>query len=359
MKVFISILLFSISFNSTGQVIDDSIISSIAQRIDSMPNGFVLSIAILKDEEVNYIGLIKENDSIRLKNLQDSLFEIGSLTKVFTTTLLAHEVVLGKLNINESINKSFPYKFNNKIKITYGELANHTSGLYRLPSNILPLLLKNPTNPYQEYSYSMFDFYLKEELQVEQSNPPKYSYSNLGAGLLAYALSKKRADTFSNLLRNNIFNQLNMTSTSFDCKPSYNGINANNEPAENWQFNALKGAGGLISSTSDLSKFVAVQFDTSSAVFSLTRKPTHSISDHMSIALGWHIIKSRDSPVKYWHNGGTGGFTSSISFRTTNRTGVIVLSNISALHQQSFVIDELCFELLDALNASLVKNMKK
>lgn len=349
MRIFILVLLSVVSLNSIGQVKNDSLLSFISSRIDSLPDGFAISIAVINNDECNYIGLLKENDQIIVKDLKDSLFEIGSLTKVFTSTLLAYEVVNNQLKLTQPINKDFPFKFNNKIKLNYKNLANHTSGLYRLPSNLLPLLLKNQDNPYKEYSYELFDHYLQKELQLSQSEIGKYSYSNLGAGLLAYSLSKRKGRAFETLLNENVFYQFDMPNTMFNTNTSFEGINASEQIAENWKFNALKGAGGLISSTSDLSKFVVAQFDSTNCTLALTRKVTHSISDNMSIGLGWHIIKPNETDLKYWHNGGTGGFTSSISFRTTNKTGVIILSNISALHKQSKVIDELCFELLEML----------
>jgi len=314
-----------------------------------MPSGFAVSVALIKNEEIRYVGLTKHNDTWIIRDLKDSLFEIGSITKIFTSTLLAHQVVHSKLKLTKPINKSFPYKLNNKIKLTYQDLANHTSGLPRLPSNIFPLIIKNQDNPYAEYSVELLDKYLQEDLKLNKSKNSSYAYSNLGAGLLAYALSNICEEPFENLLEKDIFAKYNMTQTAFDLKTSYSGISGENQPASNWQFNALKGAGGLISSTSDLSKFIIAQFDSTNYGLSLTRQPTHSISTNMSIGLGWHIINPAHSQTKYWHNGATGGFTSSISFRTSNKTSVIILSNISALHKQSMLIDKVCFELLDLL----------
>ena len=228
-------------------------------------------------------------------------------------------------------------------------MANHTSGMFRLPSNIMPLLFKNPENPYSEYSYDLFKEYLIDELQIAENETLKYDYSNLGAGLLAYALSNKKNQEFESLLQETIFDKYTMSSTAFERKTSFDGIGADGSRAENWQFNALKGAGGLISNTSDLSKFIQAQFDIENTELALTRKETFSISNNFSIGLGWHIYDSNQEDEKYWHNGGTGGYTSSISFRTTNQTGVIILSNISALHEKSPVIDELCFELLELI----------
>ncbi|MCH2225683.1 MAG: beta-lactamase family protein [Crocinitomicaceae bacterium] len=349
MKKIVFVLLSLVSFHSIGQNKNDSLTSFISSKIDSMPNGFAISIAILRDTEVSYIGLVKEDDKVDTKNLEDSLFEIGSLTKIFTSTLLANEVLNTNLKINDPINKSFPFKFHNRIKITHQDLANHTSGLYRLPSNIFPLLIENPDNPYKEYSFALFDEYLKNQLTINEVKKSKYSYSNLGAGLLAYSLSKRRQKPFDSLLIENIFSRYKMSKTYFKTITSYDGISAEGKTTENWKFNAMSGAGGLISSSSDLSKFIIAQFNSNNSDLSLTRQATHSISDNMSIGLGWHILTPEDSDLKYWHNGGTGGFTSSVSFRITNKTGVIILSNISALHKHSGIIDELCFELLDQL----------
>lgn len=342
-------LFFALSSQLAAQASNDSQISLVSDKIVSMPNGFVLSLALIKGDEINYIGMVKENGQLLIREFEDSLFEIGSLTKVFTSSLLAHEAVNNNLKLTKPINKLFPYKFNNKIKLSYQALANHTSGVYRLPSNILPLLIRNQDNPYSAYSFDLFDEYLEEELRIQHNDVAKYSYSNLGAGVLAYALSLANDEPFELLLHEIIFSKYEMFNTAFDLKTSFHGINASEETAENWQFNALKGAGGLISNTSDLTKFVIAQFDENDCSLSLTRKVTHSISDTMSIGLGWHVVDPNNSNLKYWHNGGTGGFTSSISFRTSNKTGVIILTNISALHQKSSVIDELCFELLDIL----------
>jgi CubicO group peptidase (beta-lactamase class C family) len=123
------------------------------------------------------------------------------LTKVFTSTLLADEVVNKNIKLKASVNKAFSFKFNDKIKLSYLDLSNHTSGMYRLPSNIMPMLFENPNNPYSQYSYDLFNDYLKSELQLDDNEVPKYTYSNLGAGLLAYALSNRKGQEFESLLK--------------------------------------------------------------------------------------------------------------------------------------------------------------
>lgn len=330
---------------------EDSLVKLIYNKLDSMPKGFTISIALIKNENITNIGIIKESNKLVMHNLSDSLFEIGSLTKVFSSSVLANEVINRKLKLNKPINNVFNYKLNNNIKVTYKSLANHTSGAYRIPYNLLPFLIKNQDNPYSKYSYKLFDEYLQKQFVIKDVKADKYAYSNLGAGLLAYALSKSNNMRFEVLLKKTIFNKYNMINSGYNKQTSYTGIDSDGRPSKNWNFNALKGAGGLISNTSDLSKFIIAQFNSDDEILKLTQKETYSISDKMSIGLGWHIINPNNSDKKYWHNGGTGGFTSSISFRPNNKTGVIILSNISAMHKKSSIIDELCFELLDYLNS--------
>lgn len=351
MKTLISLILLTCFLSEvSAQNNRDSTINIIESRIGSMPEGFVISIALLQKGKTKYIGFIKEGGQLVQKDLKDTLFEIGSLTKVFTSTVLANKVLSGNIKLNNHVNKVFPWKFNNKIKLSYQALANHTSGVYRLPSNIMPFLIKNPENPYKEYSFDLFDTYLQEELQIEKSDDLKYSYSNLGAGLLAYSLSKESNKNFDVLLQELIFTKYNMLSTSYKANTSFSGLGADGNRVGNWEFSAMNGAGGLISNTHDLSQFIMAQFNEENKELTLTRKETFSIAENFSIGLGWHILNPQTEEEKFWHNGGTGGFTSSISFRTANNTGVIILSNISALHKQSSVIDELCFELLDLLD---------
>ena len=70
--------------------------------------------------------------------------------------------------------------------------------------------------------------------------------------------------------------------------------------------------------------------------------------DQFDLALGWHIIPDEDW---LWHNGGTGGFKSSLVLDTESKNGVVILTNISAGHKDARFIDELGFMLLKRLNA--------
>jgi CubicO group peptidase (beta-lactamase class C family) len=352
-KTVIVILFTLLTIVTKGQQLNyDSLTYSIEEKFDAFPNSFNLSIALIKNNQVHFIGLKIENDSIIRLDLKESFFEIGSITKIFTSTLLANEIIKNNLSLTDNINKVFSFKLNQKIKLSYLSLANHTSGLDRLPSNIMPLIFKEPENPYKNYTTNLFDFYLKNELHVDSKRINNYSYSNLGAGILAYALEKKANTSFESLLEKIIFEKYNMKATSFTLKTSIKGLNSNGTETSNWEFDALKGAGGLISNANDISKFVIAQFQTENQELALTRKVTHKVSEKMSIGLGWHIIENNTPNEIFWHNGATGGFTSSIGFSTNNNTGVIILSNISSMSTLAPLIDKTCFELLSLLDSN-------
>ncbi|MEL6974946.1 MAG: serine hydrolase domain-containing protein, partial [Bacteroidota bacterium] len=77
-------------------------------------------------------------------------YEIGSISKVFTSTLLAYEVHMGKVALEDEIASYFDFPFHQETPITLKALANHSSGLPRLPPN-LDLTTVNPQNPYKDY----------------------------------------------------------------------------------------------------------------------------------------------------------------------------------------------------------------
>ena len=127
------------------------------------------------------------------------------------------------------------------------------------------------------------------------------------------------------------------------------GLDVVGEVTSNWDLGALVSAGGILSTVEDLSKFGLAQFDPANKELELTRIPTFKIGETMDIGLGWHIIKAESGDTWHWHNGGTGGYTSSMALDVKRKNGVIILSNVSAFNKNMKKIDELCFELMKTL----------
>ena len=322
----------------------------IFESTNIFPNNTQVSIAIIKDGKVNYFGIKKERDTISTSKNKKSVFEIGSISKVFTSTLLANFVIEGKIKSNENINDYLETPLNNNTEISFVDLANHTSGLPPLPTN-LDFTKVNPENPYKEYREKELKEYLTKHLEL--SNKGVNQYSNLGAGLLGYTLSKIENDSYESLLQNKIFTKYDMQNSTADIKKIkgglIRGLNSEGKEVPNWELSVLAGAGGIFSTVVDLSYFAISQFDDSNKELKLTREKTFEINDNMDIGLGWVILKSQSDNLWYWHNGGTGGYSSSMVIDDKSKNGIIILSNVSTFNPNKGNIDKLCFELMKTL----------
>lgn len=318
----------------------------------TFPERTQLSIAMVENNKVTFTGIERYNDTLNFTDNSLKIFEIGSISKVFTSTLLANLIQNHKVGLSDQMNSCINIPLCSCDTFTLQQLANHTSGLPRLPAN-LNLATVDFRNPYKNYSEEDLLEYLSNDTTVR--NPPgeKYEYSNLGAGLLAYLLEKKEGSDYETLLRKYIFEKYGM-SHSTTLKKDINeelvsGLDAGGNETPNWYFNVLVGAGGILSNVSDLTKFAQAQFDPTDAVLKLTRESTFKVNDGMEIGLGWHILHPEPGKTWYWHNGGTGGYTSSFAIDVENKTAVVILSNVSAFNPNRQKIDDLCFGLIKTL----------
>lgn len=315
------------------------------------PNNTQLSIAVINKGIVQYYGVQILNETLSPIENQNKIFEIGSLSKVFTSTVLANLVIEGKLKLNDKINAYYPFLFKNKSALTFESLANHTSGLPRLPVN---LDVSDTENPYKNCGPKEMDYYLMNQMQLTENTDKLYNYSNLGAGLLGYTLGISQKTTLSELLSTTIFKKYKMNNSVTN---SHNlgsklvrGLDADGEPVSNWDFDVLLGAGGILSTTSDLVLFAKAHFNSKNKELELTRTAAAVVNDEMKIGLGWHLLQLNTQNNFIWHNGGTGGYSSSMVLDVKNKNGVIILSNVSGLTSKNKKIDDLAFEL--------VKNLK-
>jgi CubicO group peptidase (beta-lactamase class C family) len=131
-------ILSGLAVNSLSKI--DKLISEdqaklIFEKSKYFPNNTQLSLAFINGDKVNFYGIIRKSDSIIYLNNSQHIFEIGSITKVFTANLLAKAVIDNKIKLNEKVNDYLNIKFKNDISISFKSLANHTSGLPRMPTN--------------------------------------------------------------------------------------------------------------------------------------------------------------------------------------------------------------------------------
>ena len=326
----------------------------IFKEIQQFPNHTQMALALISNDSSVFYGVIKNNNSVRQIDNKHAVFEIGSITKVFTSTLLADFVLDSILTLERDINEDLDFELNNNIRISYKELANHTSGLLRLPSNMIYSVIKSPLNPYKYYTAEKLENYLSKKMKVADNKT--YEYSNLGVGILGYILCQKSKCDYETLLKEKIFSKYGLNHTTTIRKNVVGnlvtGIGPLGNRTPNWDLASLEAAGGILSNVTDLTKFVMAQFDSTNSELALTRKSTFVVNSRKDIGLGWHILKDKSDNNWYFHNGGTGGYRCALVLDTETRTGIIILTNISVGHRKSKQIDELCFELMKSINGS-------
>jgi len=266
----------------------------------------------------------------------DTLYEIGSITKVFTSLLLAEAVQRHELALNDPVSKFLPETAKMPERagraITLQDLATHTSGLPRMPDNFKPA---DPANPYADYSVEqLYQFLSSYQLTLDIGS--QYEYSNVGGGLLGHVLARRAHTDYASLVRERITAPLGMSSTAIALSAEMKsrlavGHSPALQPVGNWDLPTLAGAGALRSTTADLLVFLAANLGyTASPLASAmkamldVRRPTGT--GGLEVALGWHVLTAHGHEI-VWHNGGTAGYRTFIGFDRAARTGVVVLSN--------------------------------
>lgn len=315
---------------------DEEIRKILADRIDVQHRsvGIVVGIVGPEGRRIIAYGHLEKGDSRPLNG--DTVFEIGSITKVFTSLLLADMVQRGEVALDDPVAKYLPPSVKmpqrNGRSITLVDLATHTSGLPRRPSNVSP---KDPQNPYADYSVEQLYQFLST-YQLTRDIGSQYVYSNLGGGLLGHVLARRAGMDYETLVRSRICDPLGMKSTRITLTPALQerlavGHNSQMEPVKNWDVPTLAGAGALRSTANDMLTFLAANLGLiksplapAMAAMIKVRRPTGYLD--LEIALGWHVFTGNGKEI-VWHNGGTGGYQTWMGYDPKARVAVVALSN--------------------------------
>jgi D-alanyl-D-alanine-carboxypeptidase/D-alanyl-D-alanine-endopeptidase len=261
----------------------------------------------------------------------DTVYEIGSITKTFTATLLAQAVLAGRVTLDTPVAQLLPdFKIPSRgaKEITLGLLGTQHSGLPRLPSNLLP---KDAGDPYADYDAAKLKAFLAG-YQLPRDPGAEYEYSNLGFGLLGYALAQSEHTDWGALADDKILKPLGMTmsgATFSDAMRVHRAPGHDNigNAAKNWELDALAGAGAMRSTANDMLRYLKANMgiDPSplTAAMKLAQAPLSEAFRTTHIGLAW--MTSRTGII--WHNGETGGYRSFIGFTADRRHGVVILSN--------------------------------
>ncbi len=332
--------------------------SLIEKQLLPLPSKVQVAVALVRGDSVRYLGAERTPTGIRYLDNRASVFEIGSITKIFTATLLAQQVEKGALSLGTPVRElvPFPLKMSGRdgVDLTLKQLANHTSGMCHQPPglNAHAFFHFHLREPFKDYDRARFENYLQREMALAFTPGTRYSYSNMGMSLVGYVLSVRGGKSYETLLQERIFGPLGMRSSTTELAKVRDrvviGVEKEAKPAPYWDMNALAPAGGIKTSAEDFARFVRAQFAPDRAI-ALTQQPTFKIEDDYYVALGWHVIDRKNGERWLNHGGGMAGYTAIVNVNLRKRCGTVVLSNLGNAHKLAENVSQIGRDLLKSL----------
>jgi CubicO group peptidase (beta-lactamase class C family) len=304
------------------------------------------------------VGVGASGKTARAQIDGETMFELGSISKGFTGTLLADMVAKGELKIDDAIGPYLPKAAQGNAAltaVTFRQLATHTSGLGRVPLSTAFVIagLKSPADPYANYSEEDF---VKDLANMSVTKNADFAYSNTGIALLGMVLANRAVKRYDELVRERLLAPIGMNAEfappKNDDPLAAQGHNTKLEPTPAWNLNAFNAAGGMRSSVNEMMKLIDANL--------VRRSPWKESHEQLAprgkvggIAYNWLITRlpsnadgkeKRDTLV--WHNGATFGSTSFVGFDVERQIGVVVLINTGARG----LADEIGMHLWDRRN---------
>jgi CubicO group peptidase (beta-lactamase class C family) len=286
----------------------------------------------------------------------DSLFEIGSLTKLFTSLLLAEMAEEGMLGLDDPLAACLDGSSGSARRaagrITLADLAAHTAGLPQLPLPLLVRALRSPDNPYAGITVEDVLTALGRT-RLRRGVGDRYRYSSFGAGLLGVALAARAGSGYEQVVRERLCLPLGMADTTITVSGAQrarlaSGHSARGDRVPAWDLPGLAGAGALRSTAADLLRFLDTQVTATPSALAWAAGRTHhprvQVSRRLEVGLGWHISPLLGRWRMLWHNGSTGGFASFAGLVKETRVAVIALANTAR------PVDRLGLGILEALH---------
>lgn len=295
---------------------------------------------------------------------ENTVFQIGSITKTFTATILADEIINGQLNLEDKAGQYLPSdqvtmpNFDGK-EVTLKHLATHSSGIpkklqdtnYPLPTGY------NPINPYAAYTNEHIYDYLTNYCTLSFEPGTRYYYSNIGVGLLGHILGIVNGCPYREMVANKVFNTLGMNNSFVSVTDNNNdnialGYTANFEVMRYFEANdVFQGAGFIKSSLKDMIIYLKVNMGMIETPIYEAIALTHQIRFdvgivtyddrpnevyNLEIGLGWHRHRTSNGLTYFWHGGKTNGYSAYIGFNEVGLTGVVILCNSADVDIVSF-----------------------
>jgi len=265
-------------------------------------------------------------------------FEIGSISKAFTGVLLSEMVERRELSLDDTVQQHLPAgvtmpRFEGR-EVTLRDLVTHTSGLPALPPGMRPA---SPLNPYANVDEKLV---VEGLSQLTLTHPPgeRHAYSNWAFMLLSDILGRRAGQPYDALLTERVLAPLGMKDTVVsDNRRLITGHTSFGRDAAAWDFPPRFGGVGAIRSTpEDMARFARAMLgdvpkeapDTLKRALVASTQPQRVVSERLTMATAWFLNKRPASPGPWvFHNGMTGGFSSSLLIDLQQRRAALVLAD--------------------------------
>lgn len=335
--VYMAHLVFFISFfvfsDGSKKAISNGNDKSSVHVVDQLINEFMhkqaisgVALALIDGESEQTISYGLADKSTQSPVTEHTIFELASVTKVFTTTALALHVLKGDMALDDPVINYIPALSNQHgaiKKVTLLELATHTSSFPRVGGDW-----------HLGGARKIFLFLEKWHPQVKIGT--RYAYSNLAFGLLGYALENVERKTYEEVIRENILLPLGMESTFTQVPSSHaseyaQGYTHEGKMAKRRQPGYIPGSGALRSTSKDMLRFLKANMGLAGPeklqeAMKLAQKPYYKVREHFEMGLGWQRFEHEGTLI-IDKNGGLAGFTSYIGWIPGKRLGVVILTN--------------------------------
>ncbi|MFZ2657751.1 MAG: serine hydrolase domain-containing protein [Victivallales bacterium] len=343
----------AVSRLKSGGTLKNEVDILVKPLVDSGENVSVVVGVVMPDAQTYVYGYGRtELDSGSTPNGR-TIYSIGSVSKGFVSLLLFRMIEEGVIGRNETIGDilgpDFKPEDENVARITLVQLATHSSGMPRHPQTIKLLYAFScflfTGNNFYEYIDSTEGIRYLNEVHLDKEQIGKYTYSNIGVGLLGYLLAKKADKSLTELLQEKIFMPLKMDDTAITLNDeqkhrlavAYSGdqplFRFRNTPLEPWKFTYfMEGTGAVYSTADDLLLYIKAQLGLQApspldAIIPKTQQ-IQVYADKTNVASGWLTEKPfLDTHEIYFQYGLTSGFNCYLGFDPVNKIGVVVLRN--------------------------------
>ena len=327
--ILLPILIFSL--NSCPMTIDDITKMSSMEMIKYTTKGVkkaAVTVGIIQNGQMSYKVYGENGKEISKK---EHIYEIGSITKTFTSSLFSKAISENKIGLEDSISIFFDIP-PNKYYPTMRRLLTHTSG-YK-PSYYEGYVSTDYLNSGNSF-YGITERKLIdriETIKLENRDYP-FEYSNFGLAVIGLILERVYNEDYTLLMNNYIKNELGLSNTKIS--------DGSGDLSNYWIWdngNPYIAAGAILSNITDMMQYAQMQLDETPSYLSLSHGTLAQVnatpSDYEELGLridavgsGW-MIDTVNNII--WHNGGTGNFNSYLGFDKTKRIAVVVLSNMSS-----------------------------